>query len=299
MTILNDYQHYRETKGHGTPLFPCAVYSTVIPNTLINYPTHWHMEMEIIFVKSGTGTVIINFIPQLLQDGDILIIPPGLLHSIEQKDSLSFSYYTVLFDLNMLISGTSDICSINFIIPLIKGKDLPPVKINQESPNSAELTICLKNLIQCHFKRPLGYELSVKSQLFQLLFFIVNNRLMTTPDSSLSSNPEMKKLKIVISYIETNYFRSITLEEVSSLLNYSTSHFMKFFKSSTNTSFITYLNNYRLNVASELLLTTNHAILNISELVGFENHSYFIRAFKRKYHLTPAAFRKKYIRVTT
>lgn len=232
MKSPKDYLNYKETKSHGTPLFPCAVYSTVIPSTLICYPTHWHTEMEVILVKAGMGTVIINFIPHLLREGDILVIPPGLLHSIEQKDNLFFSYYTLLFDLNMLVSGTSDICSINFIMPLIKGKNLLPVKIGSEVPVSGELQICLTQLIQCHFKRPTGYELYVKS--------------------------------------------------------------LKFFKSHTDTSFITYLNNYRLNVASELLLTTNLAILNISEQVGFENHSYFIRSFKRKYHLTPAAFRKKY-----
>lgn len=289
-----EYLNYKESKSHGTPLFPCAVYSTVIPSTLTYYPTHWHNEIEIILVKAGTGTIIINFIPHLLHEGDILIIPPGLLHSIEQKDNLFFSYYTLLFDLNMLISGTSDICSINFIMPLIKGKNLLPVKIDSEAPVSGELRICLTQLIECHFKRPAAYELYVKSQLFGLLFLLVTNRLLVTQDFSITSTPEMKKLKIVIAYIEANYFRNITLEEVSRLLNYSASHFMKFFKSNTDTSFITYLNNYRLNVASELLLTTNLAILSISEQVGFENHSYFIRSFKRKYHLTPAAFRKKY-----
>lgn len=294
MNISNDYQNYKETKNHGTPLFPCAVYSTVIPSTLIYYPTHWHSEMEIIFVKAGTGIVNINFMPQLLHNGDVLVIPPGLLHSIEQKDSLSFSYHTVLFDLNMLISDVPDICSMNFILPLIKGKSLLPVKISSESPASDEIGSCLKGLIQCHFKRPLGYELYVKSQLFQFLFLLITHNLLVKDDTSITSTPEMKKLKIVISYIESNYFRSITLEEVSRLLNYSTSHFMKFFKNNTDTSFITYLNNYRLNIASELLLTTNHPILYISELVGFENHSYFIRSFKRKYQLTPAAFRKKF-----
>lgn len=294
MKSTKDYLNYKETKSHGTPLFPCAVYSTVIPSTLICYPTHWHTEMEVILVKAGMGTVIINFIPHLLQEGDILVIPPGLLHSIEQKDNLFFSYYTLLFDLNMLVSGTSDICSINFIMPLIKGKNLLPVKIGSEVPASGELQVCLTQLIQCHFKRPTGYELYVKSHLFQLLFLLVTHRLLVTQDFSITATHEMRKLKIVIGYIEANYFRNITLEEVSRLLNYSTSHFMKFFKSHTDTSFITYLNNYRLNVASELLLTTNLAILNISEQVGFENHSYFIRSFKRKYHLTPAAFRKKY-----
>ncbi len=56
-------------------------------------------------------------------------------------------------------------------------------------------------------------------------------------------------------------------------------------------SFIEYLNDYRLMMAARLLLASDSSVLSISQEVGFENLSYFNRSFKKKYHITPSAYR--------
>ena len=66
---------------------------------------------------------------------------------------------------------------------------------------------------------------------------------------------------------------------------------MKFFKSFTSATFIEYLNRCRLEKAEELLRATDLTVLEISEQAGFENHSYFIRIFKRQYGITPRKYR--------
>lgn len=55
---------------------------------------------------------------------------------------------------------------------------------------------------------------------------------------------------------------------------------MKYFKNTMGTSFIDYLNEYRLTMASRLLISSDSSILDIAAEVGFDNLSYFNRSFK-------------------
>ena len=84
----------------------------------------------------------------------------------------------------------------------------------------------------------------------------------------------------------------ISIYDVASLLDYSESHFMRYFKNTMGTSFIDYLNEYRLTMASRLLVTSDSSILDIANEVGFDNLSYFNRSFKKKYNTTPLRYRK-------
>lgn len=55
--------------------------------------------------------------------------------------------------------------------------------------------------------------------------------------------------------------------------------------------FTSYLNSYRLTMAGRLLLQSDDTILSIATEVGFDNLSYFNRAFKKQYGMTPSAYR--------
>ena len=54
-----------------------------------------------------------------------------------------------------------------------------------------------------------------------------------------------------------------------------------------------FLNEYRLNAAAEALQATDETVLTIASRCGFENLSYFNRAFKAHFGMTPREYRKK------
>ena len=84
----------------------------------------------------------------------------------------------------------------------------------------------------------------------------------------------------------------ITIEEIAKVAEFSESHFMRYFKETMGTSFFVYLKDYRLTMASRLLISSESSILDIAAEVGFDNLSYFNRSFKQKYGMTPSQFRK-------
>lgn len=99
------------------------------------------------------------------------------------------------------------------------------------------------------------------------------------------------KLKLIITYIENNYTHAISIQDIAKECHFSESHFMKFFKQCTGTSFISYLNDYRLLIASRLLTSTDLPVTQIAVECGFDNISYFNRCFKKKYGEAPSKMR--------
>ena len=123
-----------------------------------------------------------------------------------------------------------------------------------------------------------------------MMFALIN--ISQTREHS-ANQKSVEKVKLILSYIRENYQRSITIDEIARVCYYSKSHFMKFFKEAMGMGFIQYLNDYRLSIASQMLLMTGDSILEVAEKTGFENLSYFNRMFKRKYNLTPGQFRRR------
>ena len=101
-------------------------------------------------------------------------------------------------------------------------------------------------------------------------------------------------LQPALEYMQNNYCRTITLDEMASLCNISTSYFSKLFKKDIGDKFANYINKVRIKNAKELLETTDMSILNISLDLGFEDCGYFIKVFKKLEGATPAVYRNEF-----
>ncbi|GGF70401.1 hypothetical protein GCM10010912_14460 [Paenibacillus albidus] len=98
----------------------------------------------------------------------------------------------------------------------------------------------------------------------------------------------------VQNYIQEHYAEpNLSLELVSSIAGLSPSYLGKLFKGATRQSFSEYLNHTRLEKAKDLLASTHETAAKISESVGMYNITYFSTLFKKKYGLTPSAYREQ------
>jgi two-component system response regulator YesN len=96
-----------------------------------------------------------------------------------------------------------------------------------------------------------------------------------------------------IDYIRKNYMKKVTLDEVAACVYLSPSYFSKVFKQEMEMSFNTYLNYIRIEMSKKLLSDPSIAIVDISNLVGFEDQSYFSKVFKKMTGLSPKKFREQ------
>ena len=284
----SQYEIYHENKTHTTPEFPFNVYLCSIPRDFSAVNTHWHNEVELIAIKSGKGIVSVDLVPYEVSAGDFVFILPGQLHSIEQKDGHAMDYENILFEPGLLISSEKNLCN-EYLQLLFSGRiSLSPI-INSKLSYYLSFAKCMENIDFQSASRPSGYQLCIKGNLYQIASFLVSNNAI---NNRTEKSKSIKKVKSILAYISENYSRHITVEDVASHCYYSKSYFMKFFRDIMGMSFIQYLNDYRLEIASQLLLSTSDNILDIAIATGFDNLSYFNRSFKKKYGVTPGKYRK-------
>ncbi|MFB9273897.1 response regulator transcription factor [Cohnella cellulosilytica] len=104
-----------------------------------------------------------------------------------------------------------------------------------------------------------------------------------------------REINSVLRFIEANYERDITLEELAELVQMSPNYLSGLFKKEMQQNYADYLVQYRIEQAKELLLGTYMKTYEVAEKTGFANHSYFSRAFKKMTGSSPREFRRQWM----
>jgi AraC-like DNA-binding protein/ligand-binding sensor protein len=92
-------------------------------------------------------------------------------------------------------------------------------------------------------------------------------------------------------YIQENYSRKISLQEIAKVSGLSAPYFSTIFKEERGENLSTYLNRLRIEKASRLLLKTDMPLSDIARACGFEDQSWFSRMFKSYTGLSPGKYR--------
>ena len=101
------------------------------------------------------------------------------------------------------------------------------------------------------------------------------------------------RLQQMVQFIDREYAGSITLQEIADAACISKSEALRCFRVGMHCAPIQYVVAVRLERARSLLLTTLEPVTEIAFQVGFDNCSYFDRAFKKKYGMTPGQMRRQ------
>ena len=95
-------------------------------------------------------------------------------------------------------------------------------------------------------------------------------------------------------YIKDNYREKISVEDIAAQAQLSSSHLFAVFKKQFGVSPISFLNSYRMSIATEQLQGTTKSINQISSEVGVDDSIYFNKIFKKYYQMSPTEYRNCY-----
>ena len=95
------------------------------------------------------------------------------------------------------------------------------------------------------------------------------------------------------SYIEENYFKDLTVNDICRHTFCNRSYLSKLFKTVCNTTIMKYLSDYRIEKAMEMLIHTNLSIVSIIERIGFNDYTNFYRQFVKKTGRSPKVYRRE------
>jgi AraC-like DNA-binding protein len=110
---------------------------------------------------------------------------------------------------------------------------------------------------------------------------------------AFSSRTSNEAIEQAIWFIQRNWNRQITLDQMAECTALSKFHFSRQFKSYTGCSPYEYLMRIRFNRAKQMLYKTDDSIAKIAETCGFDDASYFSRQFMKREKQSPQTFRKQ------
>jgi two-component system response regulator YesN len=108
------------------------------------------------------------------------------------------------------------------------------------------------------------------------------------------SETEMRPIRLAKKYMQDNYHKPLTLEDVAAVAGFNPTYFSTVFKKVTGENFLEYLSELRMKEARELLCDGHLRIDDIAEKVGYADTKYFVKLFKKSTGLTPQEYRKLY-----
>lgn len=282
----------KEENMHGTYYMPYEIYKTSIPDFYKSFPLHWHEEIEVVYVYSGKAKYYVDFKDYIIEEGDLLIIPPCSLHSFEQIDDEQFTAATLIFGQKMLSSNLVDACSTKYIMPIFNNDIYLPTITKRDDMNRKGVKEIVEGIIKQHLTRENAYELRIKILLLEFIQYFYENDLCSKKEKSTSTVRTSMQIRNIIDYIEEYYSEKILLEDLAECANMSVYHMAHIFKKATGKTPNEYINDFRLAMATDKLIHEDLPVLTIAMECGYNNISYFNKVFKNKLGITPKEYRK-------
>ncbi len=234
------------------------------------FELHCHPEIELSFCVKGSYAIIADEKEYILQEGDLAIVKPMVAHELKRQFSADSLRLTVEIGPAFLGDQFAAFVSMNRDNSILRLKPSGHEELLELLHETAELI---------QEKAPFS-DLLVKGNIYKitavLLKMFAENRSM-----ELAMKTDVEKIGMAINLIYNNYYKPITLDEVSALCGYSKSNFCKLVKMITGESFHVLLNRHRIDVACLQLAETEASIEEIALRVGFADSKSFCRVFKK------------------
>ncbi len=246
-------------------------------------------DCRVFYIEKAMGFVTVNEQKYNISNGTAIYFPPQTKYRFTFHNNTDFKVIVLDFDLinNFAYLNSSLGTATEKTFSLEKVPDYPlPQPLS--TPIVKEMPQIYRTLVQCteNFLSKVSFYRESSSALLKLclLEFIREN----TKNARYSYVCEQVK-----NYIHENYAnQTLSNSSIAEKFNYHPYHLSRIMKQETGKSLHRYLIDYRLNIAKNYLLTTQHHIDWISWESGFSSTAYFIKMFREQNGITPNKYRQ-------
>ncbi|HKQ98661.1 MAG TPA: AraC family transcriptional regulator [Candidatus Polarisedimenticolia bacterium] len=241
------------------------------------YPPHWHDELHLCAYDAGTGFVGWYGRSDRVVPGDLLLTPPGVVHSNWVEAGASVTFRSLYLPLAVLRAAA---------IP-ITGRAADAERFSGARPRDPELARAFRALHR-------GVEAEAPPlERDGLLFNLMQSLYATGPGGSRASRPpaaEPDGVRRAREYLHDHRDEPIGLADLSRVASLSPYHLHRAFRRATGLPPHAYLVRLRVNRARDLL-RRGVAPAEVAHAAGFADQSHLTRHFRRLVGVTPARFR--------
>ena len=249
-------------------------------------PWHFHPQHELTYIEESIGTKFIGDYVGAYEPGELVLLRSNLPHvwkNHTMQQGLSKStvvqwnkgIYTKVPELSKLFK---------MLRTASKGIIFNKKEVAHLIPKVLELPV-LK-----------GHDLYI--QLLAILMQLSNcehqtlSKISFLDDMPTAYGSRMAKIH---DFVEAHYHRKIYLKELAEIVSMSEQSFSRFFSKMMGRPFFTFLNEYRINMASRMLIDTDRSVAEIGFSCGYDSLPFFHKQFNKFKSESPSRYRKRFV----
>lgn len=244
--------------------------------------THYHQNLEIIYLLKGKLSIQIDAAQYQLMSGDFLLINANKQHSFTVAENIIGARFVINFHLLAEYMGTMQLmfwCN------------------TTADHNDAydDVRNMLDRILEHYFEKEDQGSLRLNALYYETVYLLTSNFMVKADDSRLEmqSSQDRVRVKQIQNYIQANYQKQISLNDLAEQLFLSSAYLSKYIKRHFGLTFLEYLNNVRLFHAVDELIYTGKNLTHIALDNGYPSSAAFNKAFRDVYGEAPGEHRKK------
>jgi len=234
---------------------------------------HAFCQNKFYYVTKGTFAISIDGKDYTAQPGSWFFIPAGVRHQYHNFPDKPMEKYWMHFD----IYPSNDLFFPHDIKHCVNAENAPQVqKLFEE-------------FVALSQSDALPDRLRVKAIILNLIaeyLILAGKKQMNIVDE------KDENLRNVLSYINENFKRNLTTNELAAICHMHPTHFIRAFKLKMAQTPQQYITDIRMEYAKQLLHQSDLSIIEIAEETGFYDLAHFSKVFKRHFSLPPSEYRK-------
>ena len=244
-----------------------------ITKNILDYPQHCHDFFEVYYMEKGSCYYFIDNCSYLVESGDVVLIPTGIVHNTKYSDN-NYTRYLI---------NCSKYFIPNSVIEVIS--DFKYVYHNEK----VKLEVAnIFSRIKADYEKQDDFSNDSLRSLVNMLFIL----FARNPNQKVNTVIKNKYVYKTIEYIKANFSSNVSLADAAKMCSVSQEHLSRIFKQETGYGFSEYLMLIRFNHAEYLLKNDDLSITETANKCGFEDSNYFSYMFKKKHGVSPSEFKK-------
>jgi AraC-like DNA-binding protein len=260
------------------------------------YPWHFHSEFEIVYILKSSGKRFVADNIEPFKEGDLTMLGSFLPHfwkSETKPDSrveMRVNAIVIQFHKDFFREEIQSYPEFHRIAELLKRAERG---IHFSGASRDEIGRMLKRLLKLNGLERMLYFV----RTLDVMARATDVRILASKAYQLEEHRELNsRLDKVMHFVNTNYQRKITQDEVAKKVGMTTSAFCRYFKEKTGKNFSFFINEMRIGYACKLLIEKNMTITQVCFECGFNNISNFNRMFKRQTGYTPGDYQQQFVK---
>jgi len=281
----------RELLAHGSWEFPIACYEDDFQ--IMDVPWHWHEEWEAVLLTQGSCLVAAGSQKVFLQAGEGFFIHSGVLHGCWDQLGSGCKFHSIVFHPRLVGGNPDSVFHQSYVAPLLNAGSqeiltfLPQIAWQKQALDAIEAAW------QAVTRETADYPLEARSALSRLTALLCRNLPAGQAVSTEKEQRDTQRIKIMLSLIHEKFSADLSISKIAASASIGESECLRCFRSTIGVTPIQYLKQYRIQQAASLLTHTNQKVSDIAAACGFQDMSYFTRAFREQMGCVPTEYRNK------